>query len=283
MAIQATSSIYIAKSVSDAVSALTDQGPSAELFAGGTWIMRAPLRQEKERHSYVALSKLPELSVITVSENEISIGSCVTHAELAEALDGLPDMHVLVTAAAKSANPAIRRVATVGGNLSTVKFSAADLVPAMLCLEAEVEFMSEAGIERMPLGDYLHRPAGAARVMTRVILPRSEALSAHARLPLRKAGDYPVAIVSIAVARRADGLIAAARVAVGSVENVARRWQTLESAMSGLALDPHLIAGRAAELLGDFRARDGIEADGWYRLKVLPTLVRRALETITQQ
>jgi carbon-monoxide dehydrogenase medium subunit len=285
MAVQATRSIYIAKSVSDAVTALTDHGPSAELFAGGTWVMRGPLRQETEPRFYVALSKVKELSVVTVSDDDVSIGACVTHAALAEALDGMPDMSALATAAAKSANPAIRRVATVGGNLSTMGFSAADLVPAMLCLDAEVEVTSQAGIERLPLAAYLQRRAAAAPsgVMTRAIIRRSGARSAHARLPLRKAGDYPVAILSVAVDRRPDGLIEVARVAVGSVETVARRWHALEDAMTGAALVPHRIAGQAAELLEDFDARDGIEAEGWYRLKVLPTLARRALETIAQQ
>lgn len=285
MAVQAERSIYIATSVADAVAALADHGPSAELFAGGTWVMRGPLRQEKEPRFYVALSKLPELSVITVSDDDVAIGAGVTHAELARALDGMPDMLALATAAAKSANPAIRRVATVGGNLATIGFSAADLVPAMLCLEADVEIMSKAGVERLPLAEYLQRRAAATTpgVMTRAIIRRSKARSAHARLPLRKAGDYPVAIVSMAVDRTADGRVETARIAVGSVETVSRRWHALEQAMTGAALDPQRIVGEATELLGDFSARDGIEAEGWYRLKVLPALVRRGLETIIQQ
>jgi len=103
------------------------------------------------------------------------------------------------------------------------------------------------------------------------------------RLPLRRAGDYPVAIVSIAAALGRDGLVASARVAVGSVEPVARRWWRLEADLIGRSLDSGWAAGKAESYSEDFRGRDGVEAPGWYRVKVLPILVRRAVDAIREQ
>jgi carbon-monoxide dehydrogenase medium subunit len=100
---------------------------------------------------------------------------------------------------------------------------------------------------------------------------------------LRKAGDYPVAIVSIAVTLDPRGVVKSARVAVGSVEPVARRWRRLEADLNGQPLDPNLAADRAESLCGDFQGRDGVEAPGWYRVKVLPNLVRRAIGAIREQ
>ena len=48
--------------------------------------------------------------------------------------------------------------------------------------------------------------------------------------------------------------------------------------MIGHPLDPHRAAEQAEGLSADFAGRDGIDAPGWYRLKVLPSLVRRAVE-----
>ena len=70
-------------------------------------------------------------------------------------------------------------------------------------------------------------------LLTRAFVPRAARLSAHARLPLRKAGDYPVAIVSVSLERMEDGRARSARIAVGSVEPVARRWPALEQALEG--------------------------------------------------
>lgn len=281
----ASNSIHVARSTADALAALADRGPEARIVAGATWTMRAPLRGERPPRSLVAISKIAELGRIDISGAEVTIGSCVTHAALAAGLRSIPEFRGLSTAAAKSANPAIRQVATVGGNLCTPAFPAADLAPAFLSLGAQVEYRTPDVTERIGLEEFLatRTTTRAAGMLTRIVVPRRDVATAHVRLPLRKAGDYPVAIVSIAVARSADGSIREARVAVGSVEDVARRWTSLEDRIAGLPCDPAVMGARAAELSGDFIGRDGVEAPGWYRVKVLPALVRRAFEALQQE
>jgi carbon-monoxide dehydrogenase medium subunit len=282
--------LHVATSLSDALAALADRGRSGAPLAGATWIMRAPLRQERQDWSpdvsYVAISKIEELRRVEILDSEISIGCCVTHAELALCLLPLPDCRALAQAAARSANPAIRGVATVGGNLCASPFAAADLIPALICLEAEIELATPKGSERVSIERFLelrsHLEPG--RLVRRVLVPRNACRrSAHLRLPLRKAGDYPVAIVSIATALGRDGVVESARVAVGSVEPAARRWERLEADLIGRSLDSGWAAGKAESYCEDFRGRDGVDAPGWYRLKVLPNLVRRAVDAIREQ
>lgn len=275
-------SLYVARSLDDARAALAERGGEGAPFAGGTWIMRAPLRHEPLGRAYVGLGGVPELSRIEKEDTHVRLGTNVTHAHLAEGLHDLPDLRVLAQAAGRSANPAVRRAATLGGNLCTAGFSAADLVPALLCLDAEVDMASPSGVERLPLERFLAlRPLlESGHLLTRVRVPRSLARSAHARLPLRKAGDYPTAIVSLSVERDEAGRVTKARVAVGAVEPVARRWPRLEAALIGTPLDAATAHRAATELAGEFNGRDGIDAPGWYRLSVLPTLVRRAVAAL---
>ena len=75
--------LHIATSLSDALAALADRGRSGAPLAGATWIMRAPLREERQDWSYVAISKIEELRRVDILDSEISIASSVTHAELA--------------------------------------------------------------------------------------------------------------------------------------------------------------------------------------------------------
>ena len=277
--------LLVATSLSDALAALVDRGPSGAPLAGATWIMRAPLRRDRQDLSYVAISKIEALRRVDILDREISIGSCVTHAELARSLASLPECRALAQAAARSANPAIRNVATVGGNLCASAFAAADLVPALICLEAEVELEARSGSERIPVDRFLEVRTSLepGRIVRRVIVPRAARRSAHLRLPLHVAGDYPVAIVSLAVTLSPDGVVGSARVAVGSVEPVARRWRRLEADFIGRPLDSHWAADKAERRSMDFQGRDGVEAPGWYRVKVLPNLVRRAVEAIREQ
>lgn len=282
--------LYVATSLSDALAALADRGHSGAPLAGATWIMRAPLREERQDRSqdrfYVAISKIEELRHVDILDSEISIGSCVTHAELALCLMALPDCRALAQAAARSANPAIRGVATVGGNLCASAFAAADLIPALMSLGAEVELATQNGAERLSMERFLEVRSNLepGRIVRRVLVPRhADRRSAHLRLPLRKAGDYPVAIVSIAMALGRDSLVASARVAVGSVEPAARRWRQLEADLIGRPLDSGWAADQAESYSEDFQGRDGVEAPGWYRVKVLPILVRRAVDAIREQ
>jgi aerobic carbon-monoxide dehydrogenase medium subunit len=272
-------SIYVARSLPAALDALNECGSAGAPFAGGTWIRRSPIRHELHKPHYVAIGKIPELTAIRIDADIVEIGAAVTHAALASALTNLSEFDVLATAAGCSANPAIRAMATIGGNLSTSEFAAADCVPALLCLDAEVEVSSRGDQERIGLERFLKiRPTlEAGRLLTRIILPRRDRKTAHARLPLRKSGDYPAAIVSLAVSFDAAARVLAARIAVGSVEPVARRWERLEAALVGRLLDPAQAAKVAAELADEFKARDSVDLPPWYRVSVLPSLVRRAV------
>jgi aerobic carbon-monoxide dehydrogenase medium subunit len=269
-------SLTVAGTVAQAVEARTR---GAAVLAGATWLMRCPLRGHDLPDELISLHRLPGMCDVVVEAGRINIGAAVTHENLARSIAGLPGLEALVTAASSSANPAIRRVATVGGNLCTHEFAAADLVPAFLALDATVELETGDGPQTLPIEAFIanRRDLLTGAILSRVIVPRTSVASAHARLPLRRAGDYPVAIVS--VARDIAGQL---RIAVGSVEDTARRWTALETALADPA-EQHAGPDRAAALAAqcnDFQGRDGIEADGWYRTEVLPTLVRRAMSAL---
>jgi aerobic carbon-monoxide dehydrogenase medium subunit len=282
---QTETRLYIAPTLDDAIAALTERGRDGAALAGGTWIMRAPLRGERHDFSYVAIAKIAALQELSIGDREVSIGACVTHAELACELAAVPDCRALALAAGNAANPAIRQVATVGGNLCATNFAAADLVPALLCLDAAIELQRPCGAERIPLEDFLkirsNLPPG--QLVRRIIISRAQRRSVHARLPLRKAGDYPVAIFSLGVTLDARGVVTSARAALGSIEPTARRWHEWEAELIGRPLEPAHAAEMAAKHCGILRARDGIEAPAWYRLKVLPSLVRKAVAALREQ
>jgi carbon-monoxide dehydrogenase medium subunit len=91
-----------------------------------------------------------------------------------------------------------------------------------------------------------------------------------------------VAILSLSVAVDASGVVTRAGAALGSVEPVARRWHQLEAELIGRALEPVHAADMAEKHCSGLQARDGIEAPAWYRLKVLPSLVRKAVVALRE-
>jgi aerobic carbon-monoxide dehydrogenase medium subunit len=277
--------LYLAPTLDAAVAALVERGSAGAPLAGATWIMRAPLRREKHL-SYVAIGRIAELREVSVGDRDVSIGACTTHAELARRFAGISDCQALALAAGNAANPAIREVATIGGNLCAANFPAADLVPALLCLNAEIELQGpQGGTDRIPLSRFLETRASLSpgQLVRRVIIARAPRRSVHVRLPLRKAGDYPVATFSLAVTLNTAGTVVSADAAVGSVEPMARRWPELEAELIGRPLDPAHAAQKAEHHSAALHGRDGVEAPGWYRVRVLPSLVRKAVSALREQ
>jgi len=258
--------------------------PGAVAVAGASWVLRGPLRDEATAPVWVVLGAIAGMHTVTPVEGALRIGALLTHERLAATLADAPDLRALAQAAGNSANPGVRRIATLGGNLCATGFEAADLVPALLALDADVEIATPAGREVLPVRAFLaRRGAAGPMLVTAVTLPRRAQLSTHHRLTNRRAGDYPIVALSVSVALTPDGRIAHARISVGAVEAVARRWEALEEAVEGQRPDPSAIAALSEAHLQNFTPRDGMDSPGWYRLRVLPTLVRRAFEEIATE
>lgn len=270
------------ETIGQAVSVLRDLDGAGVPLAGATWISRAAVRCETPPPTYVSLAGIAPLHEIHIDAQRASIGSLATHAGIAEALSGCDDLQALAMAAGKSATPAIRRVATIGGNICATAFAPADLVPPLLALNAEVEMQGESGTKVLPIAEFIsqRRHLAPCDLVCRIIIPRTTRRSAHARLTLRQAGEYPVAHVSIAVTTDAMGRIVEAAIAVGSVEATARRWPGLEAAVVGMAPDPAEMNEIAALHQKEFKGRDAVDAPGWYRERVLPGLVGRAFQAL---
>ncbi len=273
-------------SIEEAVSALAELGADGAPLAGGTWVMRAGHRREALRAEYVALDGIPQLSELGPRNGDVRVGANVTHAQLTGVGADLPAFTVVRQAALRSAFPAVRSVATVGGNLAAVGFAEADLVPALLAAEAIAEVAGPDGIADVTIPDLLAgratAPAGQLIVAVRVPAPAGRR-SAFERLTVRGGGEYAVASVAVSVDLDADRRITAARVALGAVEEVARLSEPAAAALVGRTLD-HAVGRAAGEAAAaDCTPRDDLAAPGWYRKAVLPGLVARAVTAIDEE
>jgi carbon-monoxide dehydrogenase medium subunit len=270
--------------VDEAVAALDRFGAEGDVLGGGTWILRAPLRGMPHKRHYVALRDVAELAG-TAPGDPVQLGALVTHAELGELERGTGPLGALAEAARRSAFPAVRNVATLAGNLAARPFPEADLVPPLLAGEATLEIARADGRERLDVAAYLagrdERPAG--ELIVGVSVPAHPGRrSWFERLTVRHAAEYSLASVALSLDVDADGTVSEARVAVGSVEAVARRVPDAEAVLRGspLAALPAADAGRAAAAA--LQARDGPGAPGWYRLAVLPELFARAAARLAE-
>ncbi|MCK8615317.1 FAD binding domain-containing protein [Gordonia sp. C13] len=255
-----------------------------QYLAGGTWIMRGIARGHVAP-AYIALDGVAALArfsqVADGDEAKLWVGARVTHARLAADLDhpiGRIQFGALQQAAAQSAFTQVRNVATIGGNVAVRGFPDADLVPALIALDAVVEVVSVTdGSVRMPVAEYVSergRLAPEALVTGFEILAPTYQRSGFARLTVRKGGEYP--IVNAAAMIDESG-VRAPRLVIGAVQELPVRCTEAE-ALLGLGLpDEEMIVAAARRAGAATVGRQSLEAPGWYRSAVAPTAVAAAL------
>lgn len=268
--------------VAEAVALLDGATP----LAGGTWVMRDPAGARRSGRAHVVLRGIPGLADVQVAVDGARIGALATHAAIGRALagDGPGPLAAVGAAARSSAFPAIRNVATLGGNIAAAPFPEADLLPALLAAEARVELHTAAGATTLPLAELLADRPGllAGALITAVEVPAPPRRCAtYGRQTVRGGGEYALASLAVSVDFGPDGAVAAARVAVGAVEALARRVPAAEAVLAGRR--PGAVPARevAEALRGDLVPREGTDIPGWYRVAVLEHLVSCALTDLT--
>jgi CO/xanthine dehydrogenase FAD-binding subunit len=227
------------------------------------------------------ITGIGELSGIAHEEGALRIGATTTWAEIAGA--GLPPaFDALKAAAAEVGGRQIQNAGTVGGNLCNAS-PAADGVPPLMVLDAEVELASTAGLRRMPLAAFLTGPRQTAlradEIMTAVLVPDA---GQAGRSAFVKLGARRHLVISIAmVAARldvADGVVRAAALAVGACGPVAIRLPAVEARLVGAAAGPGLARLiDPAEVATALAPIDDLRARADYRAEAGAELLRRAV------
>ena len=231
----------------------------------------------------IDLTALLELRGIQARAADWRIGATTSWTEVIETK--LPPLFDgLKLAAREVGGMQIQNAGTIAGNLCNAS-PAADGVPALLALDASVEIASAGGKRTLPLAEFVLGPrktalhAGELVAAILVPKPKRAAKSDFLKLGARKYLVISIAMVST-VLEHADGVVQAARVAVGSCSPVAVRIPLLENALRGQRLDRDLGAVAAAEHLAVLSPIDDVRASAAYRKEAALTLIRRSLERL---
>jgi CO/xanthine dehydrogenase FAD-binding subunit len=235
----------------------------------------------------INVKRVPGLGAIEVGVGAIRLGALTTLTALMEHPVIKAEYPVLPFTVRYMGSPAIRHVATVGGNLCNAS-PAADLSPVLLVLDTEIGIVGPAAARRLPLDRFFLGPGqtalAAGELLAWVEFPRQHAewTVRYERLDVRRAMD--IAIAGVALALRRDGVrVAEARLAVGAVAPTPLRVPEAEAALVEGGLAPAAI-DRAAELvMAAARPIDDVRATAEYRREMVGTLVRRGLAAMRRR
>lgn len=251
--------------LSDALDLLALQ--SLSVLAGGTdyFATQAPGRPDR---GILDVTRIAGLRGITQDAGGLRIGattrwSDIANTSLPACFDGLK------VAAREVGSLQIQNSGTIAGNICNAS-PAADGVPPLLTLSANVELTSLRGVRVVALGDFLlgvHQTILApGELVTAILIP---AQPAHARGAFAKLGSRKYLVISITMTAAIIGLdgegrIDFARVAIGACSAVAQRMATLEADLLGqrpgdITVSPHHLAPLSP--ITDVRGSAGFRLD----------------------
>ncbi|HSD54160.1 MAG TPA: FAD binding domain-containing protein [Burkholderiales bacterium] len=274
-------SYYRPRALDDALRARA--GGRCVVLAGGTDFYPARVGRTVEE-DVLDITALAELRGVREEATRFRIGALTTWTDLLEA--PLPAWFGAVKLAAREVGGVqIQNAGTVAGNLCNAS-PAADGVPPLLALGAEVELRSVRGTRTLPLGDFIqgNRKTGRAadELLTAVLVTKwaDGVRSTFLKLGARRYLVISIAMVAAVVETDARGAIARCGVAVGACSAVAQRLPALEGALAGRPLARGIGAAVRPEHLAPLAPITDVRATAAYRGDAVATLVSRALESL---
>jgi CO/xanthine dehydrogenase FAD-binding subunit len=260
--------------VDDALKVLARGG--CTVLAGGTDFY--PARVGKPLSGDVLdLTAIEALRGIREHADQWRIGATTTWSELIEAT--LPPLFdCLKLAAREVGGRQIQNAGTVAGNICNAS-PAADGVPALLALNAGVETASAEGARTLSLDEFILGPRKTAlesnEIVTAVTIPKPahSATSHFLKLGARKYLVISIAMAA-AVIEHEDGIVRAARIAVGACSPVARRLSLLEEELRGETLGTVPVR---PEHLAPLSPIDDVRGSAQYRRDAVLALLNRLL------
>ncbi|HXJ78074.1 MAG TPA: xanthine dehydrogenase family protein subunit M [Candidatus Methylomirabilis sp.] len=239
------------RSIRDATAMLVRLGEDAKVLSGGqSLIPLMKLRLAAPKH-IVDINGVAGLDQIKESDGALRIGALVRESDLESSELIRTRYPLLFDTSAVIADPVVRNLATVGGNLAHGD-PANDHPATMLALGAEVVAAGTGGERRIPIGSFFTGPFTTAlrgdEILVEIRVPSPGPRSGGAYVKLeRKVGDFATAAVAVQIELDQSGICSRAGIGLTNVGSTPIKAVAAEAALQGKRLDETTIR-RAAEL-----------------------------------
>ena len=236
-------------SLDEAVSALADGGDDAKIIAGGQSLMPLLRLRLAYPELLVDIGAIDELTGITDVGDALLIGARTTHYQVVH--DPLVREHcgLLAQATATVADPAVRHRGTLGGSLAHGD-PAGDLPAVVLALDGMLVVRGPGGQREVAAGDffvdYLTTALEPGEILTGVRVPKLGQGWGYRYEKFHRTAQAWATVGVAALARRANGQVAEARIGLTNMGTVPVRATAAESAVAGADASAAAIAAAAA-------------------------------------
>src|SRR5437870_12173376 len=188
---------------------------------------------------------------------------------------------ILVETAAVIADPLVRNLATIGGNLAHAD-PANDHPATMLALRASLVAQGPKGERVIPIDEFFVDTFTTAlapdEILTEIRIPKPTPRTGGTYLKLeRKVGDFAIVGVAAQITLDAGGKISSAGIGLTNAGPTAIRARRAEETLRGQAPDPKAIAAAAAAAAAEAQPVSDLRGPAEYKRDIVRVLTQRAL------
>ena len=270
----------VPKTLDEAVAWLS-KNPEAKVLAGGHSLIPLMKFRLASPALLLDINRLDGLAYIHEEGGWLKIGAMTREAEI-EHSDLIHKHYPLLADTAKViADPVVRNMATVGGNLAHAD-PANDHPATMLAYRAQVVATGPNGERRIPIDQFFTGPFTTAlandEILTEIRIPAPKPKSGGAYFKVeRKVGDFATAAVAVQVTLDAGGNCETVGIGLTNVGLTPIQATSAEAALTGKKPDDANI--RAAAQLAAEAAQPSSDQRGSeeYKRSLVKTLTVRAL------
>lgn len=267
-------------SVDEAITLLTELGEDAKILAGGQSLIPAMRFRLAAPTSLVDINRIQGLDYVREENGHLAIGAMARESALDESEVVQQRYPLLADTARVIADPLVRNLATVGGNIAHAD-PANDHPATMLAYNATVIARGPDGERSIAIDDFFtdlfENSLTEQELLTEIRIPAPGPNDGGAYIKIeRKVGDY--AIAAIAVQLTLDGdTCSAIRIGLTNVSPVPLRATDAEDILRGKPLSDENIAAAARAAAAQSEPSPDLRGTEEYKRDLVRVLTKRTI------
>lgn len=267
------------KDIAGVLSILEEHGDDARVMAGGhSLIPMMKLRMADVPH-LIDLQDIDGLTEIEISDSHIRIGAMVTQSDIIDHSALASAAPILREAALQIADPQVRYMGTVGGNVANGD-PGNDMPGLMQCLDATFTLIGPDGSREVAARDFYEAAYMTDRedeeILTAVSMALPKGGYAYEKQK-RKIGDYATAAAAVQIVKE-NGRCVSASIAMTNLSDTPIYSSQAGDALVGTSVDDAVQQAAMAAMLGDIDPTEDNRGPVAFKKHVAGVILRRAIE-----
>lgn len=265
-----------------ALSLMDKYGDDARVIAGGTSLLIMMRQRLLMPKVVISLNRIPRFDRITYSSKDgLRIGAGARHRDI-ELFPAVQKHYPLLHETfRKVAQPRIRNMGTVGGNLAAGD-PLTDPGASLIALDAEVRLTSLKSTRTLPLDeffiDYYQTALEPGELLTEIrVPPPARPGWSHIKFTPRSIEDFATVGVAVTL-KTADGTCEDVRIGLNSVAPTIVHARKAEDVLRGRAVTDSALREAGEVAAAECDPSDDNRGSAEYKREMVKVLVRRAAE-----